>query len=71
VPTALIKEIKSTLPSPVIVGGGIRSVEAVSDMQQAGANVIVIGNKIEEDIDFLLDLRSFIRGDVSTPNPNL
>jgi phosphoglycerol geranylgeranyltransferase len=71
VPTALIKEIKSTLPSPVIVGGGIRSVEAVSNMQQAGANVIVIGNKIEEDIDFLLDLRSFIRGDVSAPNPNL
>jgi heptaprenylglyceryl phosphate synthase len=29
----------------------------------AGANVVVIGNKIEEDIDFLLDIREIKRSE--------
>jgi phosphoglycerol geranylgeranyltransferase len=64
VPAELIKEIRHTLPTPVIVGGGIRTIEAIESMKEAGANVIVIGNKIEEDLDFLLDIRSYIKGDL-------
>jgi phosphoglycerol geranylgeranyltransferase len=60
VPPELIREIKETLPAPVIVGGGIRTIETIESMKEAGANVIVIGNKIEEDLDFLLDIRSYI-----------
>lgn len=60
VPTELVSEIKATIPSPVIVGGGIRTIEAIEDIKAAGANVIVIGNKIEEDIDFLLDIKTYI-----------
>ncbi len=41
---------------PLIVGGGIRTIEKIQELHTAGANVVVIGNKIEEDIDFLLDL---------------
>lgn len=53
------KIISSLLPlqSPIIVGGGIRSIEQIEELSQA--NVIVIGNKLEEDIDFLLDIKSF------------
>jgi phosphoglycerol geranylgeranyltransferase len=56
--TKTIEEL-STLPVPLIVGGGIRSLEKMNALRNAGANVIVIGNKIEEDLDFLLDIRAF------------
>ena len=55
-----VKELKQ-LNSPIIIGGGIRTKEQISELSVAGANVIVIGNKIEEDIDFLLDIQSFIK----------
>lgn len=47
----------SKVQSPLIVGGGIRNVEQITKAHNAGANLVVIGNKIEEDIDFLLDLK--------------
>lgn len=55
VPSDVVKEINA-LGVPLIIGGGIDSIEKVQNLKHAGANVIVIGNKIEEDIDFLLDL---------------
>lgn len=59
VPAEMVKRIKSQISTPVIVGGGIDSIEKLEEFENAGANVLVIGNKIEEDIDFLLDIRSF------------
>lgn len=72
VPAGLIAEIKATLPDmPVIVGGGIRDLAAIEIAGSAGANVIVIGNKIEEDTDFLLDIRAFIQDrNASATNPS-
>jgi putative glycerol-1-phosphate prenyltransferase len=58
VPSAIIKEL-SYLNTPMIVGGGIRSLKKMDELRNAGANVIVIGNKLEEDMDFLLDIREF------------
>jgi putative glycerol-1-phosphate prenyltransferase len=60
VPLSVIDEV-SNLGAPVIVGGGIRSLEQIKEMHNSGANVIVIGNKIEEDVDFLLDIKSFTK----------
>lgn len=59
VPPRLIEELKKKIDTPVIVGGGIRSVEQIEAFKNAGANVIVIGNKIEENIDFLLDIEAY------------
>ena len=49
------------LNKPIIVGGGIKTREKIEDFAQAGANIIVIGNKIESDVDFLLDIRLFLQ----------
>lgn len=57
VPKKVIASL-SSLDTPIIVGGGIRSMEQIKELSEA--NVIVIGNKLEEDIDFLLDIKSFI-----------
>ncbi len=58
VPASVIHELKN-LDTPIIVGGGIRSLDEMHQLRDAGANVIVIGNKLEEDIDFLLDIHAF------------
>lgn len=59
VPVQVIEKL-AELRVPVIVGGGIRTLEELKGLSQAGANVIVIGNKLEEDINFLLDIKSFV-----------
>ncbi|MDC1203168.1 phosphoglycerol geranylgeranyltransferase [Crocinitomicaceae bacterium] len=51
--------ILSETNSPLIVGGGIRSIEQIRSAHQAGAQVVVIGNKVEEDINFLLDIKNY------------
>lgn len=62
VPFEVIKQ-SSLLGVPIIVGGGIDSIEKIETMRQSGANVIVIGNKIEENIDFLLEIHSYLARD--------
>jgi putative glycerol-1-phosphate prenyltransferase len=59
VPSEIISEL-SKLNVPLIIGGGIRSIDKIEEIRDAGANVIVIGNKIEENIDFLLDIKLYI-----------
>ncbi len=51
----------SLLNKPIVIGGGIKTKEKIKELSDAGANVIVIGNKIEDDMDFLLDIHSFIK----------
>jgi putative glycerol-1-phosphate prenyltransferase len=61
VPAEVIKSV-ANLKSPIIIGGGIKEIDQIEALKDAGANVIVIGNKIEENIDFLLDIKSYIDG---------
>ncbi|HRO75235.1 MAG TPA: geranylgeranylglyceryl/heptaprenylglyceryl phosphate synthase [Crocinitomicaceae bacterium] len=56
VPLHLIEQTHKALPNcPIIVGGGIRSIQEIENFQN-DANVIVIGNHIEQNADFLLDI---------------
>jgi putative glycerol-1-phosphate prenyltransferase len=55
VPQEMILEVKKS-GLPIIVGGGLKNIEDIQKTHKAGANLVVIGNKIEEDIDFFLDL---------------
>jgi len=54
---SMIQEVKKNISCTLIVGGGIKSAEAATEAFDAGADIVVIGNKIEEDFDFLLDLK--------------
>lgn len=60
VPSRVVQRV-ADLGKPVIVGGGISKQEQLDSYKSAGANVIVIGNKLEEDIDFLLDINHYIK----------
>ncbi len=60
VPSNMVAEVKSNIDVPLIIGGGLRSLEDIEAAFSNGADIVVVGNKIEEDIDFLLDLKSFV-----------
>ncbi len=48
VPSALVKEVRKHISSPLIVGGGIRTVDSAERILEAGADFIVLGNIIEQ-----------------------
>lgn len=52
----IIQTVRSYVDQPIIVGGGIRTVEGIRNAWNAGADVVVIGNRLEEDPDFLKSL---------------
>jgi len=49
----LIREIRRNISLPLIVGGGIREPEQAYEISRAGADIIVVGNAIENNIDVL------------------
>lgn len=59
--TEMIRAVAAATNIPLIVGGGINSVEKVADAFRAGADVVVIGNAIEKNEDFLDELQSLVQ----------
>ncbi len=49
VPSEMIRMVTSIVGLPLIVGGGIRTGEQVKEVVEAGANIIVTGNVLEEN----------------------
>lgn len=49
----LIKDVKRNISIPLIVGGGIRTPEQARAISNAGADMIVVGNAVEEDVHSL------------------
>ena len=51
----IVKALQEKTTLPIVVGGGLRSIEQLENLKTV--NVLVIGNKLEEDLDFLLDVK--------------
>lgn len=60
VPYEVVRQAKK-LGTTVVVGGGIDSIEKMKLMKEAGANLIVIGNKIENNFTFLNEVAHFLK----------
>ena len=52
-----IKEIKEKTDLPLIVGGGIKSTKEIINLRKLGSNIIIVGNFIEENLDFLDEIK--------------
>lgn len=52
----MISKVKSYTTRPLIIGGGINTIEKASSALTAGADVIVIGNAIEKSPEFCIKL---------------
>lgn len=55
--TEIISEVKKDLNIPLIVGGGIRSIEQMENAYQSGADLLVIGTAFEENEAFFDELK--------------
>lgn len=49
VPTEMIVKTRSNIKLPLIVGGGVRTVEDALSVSNSGANIVVQGTAMEED----------------------
>ncbi len=54
--THLIREVKRNISIPLVVGGGLREPDQVSQVLQAGADMVVVGNAVENNADTLAGL---------------
>lgn len=53
-----IKSVSKELKVPLIVGGGIRSIESAVAAAEAGADILVVGNVLEKDPQLVKELAS-------------
>lgn len=56
----MISAVRSAINVPLIIGGGIKSINDIDYAFEAGADLVVIGNRVEADIDFLLDIKTHL-----------
>lgn len=54
--TAMISKVREWTDLPLIIGGGIRSVQDAIAIRNAGADVLVIGNGAQERPEFITEL---------------
>ena len=58
----MIQAVRDEVDLPLIVGGGIRSARQADEALRAGADLLVVGNHLEEHPEFLPELMSVVRG---------
>ncbi len=56
VTASVIRSVKKNISIPLIVGGGIRCKDSAAAAWKAGADLVVVGNALEKDPLFLVDL---------------
>ncbi len=60
VSTDMISDVRKHISIPLIVGGGIRTPEKAEANARAGADMIVVGNAIEQDRHLIIDMSAAI-----------
>ncbi|MEA3477060.1 MAG: geranylgeranylglyceryl/heptaprenylglyceryl phosphate synthase [Bacteroidota bacterium] len=57
----MVESVKKNIAVPLVVGGGIRSAESASEICRAGADLIVVGNAIEDNRDMIPEIAKALR----------
>jgi len=55
IPSTLVKAVRQNISIPLAVGGGIRTGEEVKQIFEAGANLVILGNGVENNPGLLED----------------
>jgi geranylgeranylglyceryl phosphate synthase family protein len=55
VPVNIVKAVRESISIPLVVGGGIKNKIEVHEFFDAGANLIVLGNGVENNPALLID----------------
>ena len=69
VPLEMISAVAETCQRPLMVGGGLRTPQDVSDRVRAGAKFIVVGNAIEDrpDRGYIAELTAAAHSEIPRP----
>jgi putative glycerol-1-phosphate prenyltransferase len=54
----IVREVKNHISIPLIVGGGLKEPSDVKRISEAGADVIIVGNAIEKNLNMLKNMVS-------------
>lgn len=57
----VIRAVRKTIEGPIIVGGGINSLQKAQNALSAGADIIVVGNAIEDNPNFICDIAQMVQ----------
>lgn len=66
----MIAKVASTISVPLLVGGGITTPQKAYLNCKAGADVVIVGNAIEKDIELIKDMSDAVHSSVSASSPN-
>lgn len=61
IPARMIKRVRNTINAPLIIGGGLNSIEKIASAIRSGADTVVVGNGIEEKQDLLVEIADYIQ----------
>lgn len=61
VPEEMVEFVKGSIGIPLIVGGGIKTPESAESIMRAGADIIVVGNKLEEEPGLIGEFANAVR----------
>jgi putative glycerol-1-phosphate prenyltransferase len=67
VSSKVIKAVRREVELPIVVGGGIRTAARAAESLAAGADMIVVGNGLENDANWLPELAAAVR-EASAPD---
>ena len=56
VPMDMIRAVKNSISIPLIVGGGLKTKKDVENAFSAGADMVVVGNALESNLNFIKEL---------------
>lgn len=57
IPQEMIAKVSEFISAPLVIGGGLNSIEKIKAAFTGGADIAVIGNAVESDPDFLNELK--------------
>jgi phosphoglycerol geranylgeranyltransferase len=61
IPNKMIKAVRSEISIPLIIGGGIRDGKTAYQKIQAGADIVVTGTALEENVESLKEIIEYIK----------
>jgi putative glycerol-1-phosphate prenyltransferase len=57
----MIRKVSGAINVPLVVGGGMRTIEDVRNCFESGADIAVVGNALESNPDLLEELAELLR----------
>lgn len=66
----MIKQVKNNIHCPLIVGGGLDTAYKVKSALDAGADLVVIGNGLQKNLDWLAEVSDLVQFYNKTLNVN-